>query len=148
VLRGSNEHGSACGAMARWQLAEEPFAVITWQRHDRRVQGVLANAGWQTGLHRVPRRRRTESRSGTISVDEDTREVLRARRIPRLPERPEDTSRDLEEAFALYHEGGPVVLLAAQTVLEFSTPLGRLVAVKPVPPGKRGTGREPRQAYK
>jgi len=78
---------------------------------------------------------------GTISVDEDTREVLRAAHS-RLPERPEDTSRGLEEAFALYHEGGRSCCLP-QTVLEFSTPLGRLVeASKPgTPQVKRGTGR-------
>jgi len=66
--------------MARWQLAEEPFAVIVTGTMIDEFKGTLACAGWAEGLHRVPRRRRRWFPfKGTISVDEDTREVLRAR---------------------------------------------------------------------
>jgi len=56
--------------------------IVVTAHHDR--QSTLANLRARHGLHRVPRRRRTEwfPFQGTISVDEDTREVLRARRIP------------------------------------------------------------------
>ncbi|QMU75161.1 hypothetical protein GXW83_04685 [Streptacidiphilus sp. PB12-B1b] len=128
VLRGPSEHALACGALARWQLDRTPFLIVVTNGMIDEFKGTLANL------------RESRARGfivcadsepdawfpfqGTVHVAEDSREVLRARRIRH--HFLDDTARldqDLAEAFASYEaDEGPVVLLATAAALDFPAP--------------------------
>ncbi|GAA2136344.1 hypothetical protein GCM10009760_15780 [Kitasatospora kazusensis] len=138
VLRGPSEHGLACGALARWQLDGAPFLIVVTNGMVDEFRGTLANL-------REARARGfivcADSESdawfpfqGTVHGAEDSREVLRARRLrscylddpARLPQ-------DLAEAFEAYEaDQGPVVLLVSRAVLD--APVSEPVPVPPPRP--------------
>jgi hypothetical protein len=124
VLRGPSEHSLACGALARWQLDRAPFLIVVTSGMVDEFRGVLANlrdAGAQgfivCGESAVDR---WFPFQGTVHAAEDTREVLRARRVPAVYlDRPERLGAGLRSAFAQFAAGeGPVVLLATPSVLD------------------------------
>lgn len=126
VLRGPNEHSLACGAMANWQLYRKPFVIIVTSGMIDEFKGTLANLreARAKGFIICAENRANQwfAFQGTVSSDEDTRDVLGARRLPyvymddaaKLPDY-------LRRATELYDaEEGPVVLLATQAVLDAS----------------------------
>jgi 3-acetyloctanal synthase len=126
ILRGPNEHSLACGAMANWQLYKKPFVIIVTSGMIDEFKGTLANLreARAKGFIICAENRASQwfAFQGTVSADEDTRDVLGARRLPyvymddagKLPEY-------LRQATELYDaEEGPVVLLATQAVLDAS----------------------------
>ncbi|MEH1014430.1 hypothetical protein V6U90_15115 [Micromonospora sp. CPCC 206060] len=134
VLRGPSEHSLAAGAMARWTLDGAPYLIVVTSGMVDEFRGTLANLrqagarGFIVVADSFPDR--WYPFQGTVHTDEDTREVLRARRIPAVYlNRTADLATDLAEAFAAYDAAeGPVVLLATPSVLESSAP------PPPVPP--------------
>ncbi|GAA3155488.1 hypothetical protein GCM10010521_49210 [Streptomyces rameus] len=138
VLRGPSEHSLACGALARWQLDAAPALIVVTSGMVDEFRGTLANL-------RDARARGfivcADSRAdtwypfqGTVHAAEDSRELLRARRIPHVHlDDPRRLAADLATAFAAYDEDrGPVVLLATPDVLEASR-----VELPPPPPPPR-----------
>jgi thiamine pyrophosphate-dependent acetolactate synthase large subunit-like protein len=126
VLRGPSEHSLACGAMANWQLYRKPFVIIVTSGMIDEFKGTIANLreARAQGFIICAENRPDQwfAFQGTISRDEDTRDVLAARRIPYLFI--DDANRlqqDLISAAEKYDEGkGPVVLLVTPAVLEAS----------------------------
>lgn len=136
VLRGPSEHSLACGALARWQVDGAPALVVATSGMVDEFRGTLANL------------REARARGflvcadsprdawfpfqGTVHAAEDSREVLRARRLPCLYlDDPERLDEDLAAAFDAYGQGrGPVVLLVTPEVLRVPAPQGR----RPPPP--------------
>jgi len=124
LLRGANEHSLACGALANWQLHNKPFLLIVTSGMIDEFKGTLAN------LHEARAKGFiicAESRveqwfafQGTISVDEDTRDVLKARRIPFVHiEEVDAIDKGIKKAIELYDTNeGPVIIVATQSVLE------------------------------
>jgi hypothetical protein len=124
VLRGPSEHGLACGALARWQLDRAPFLIVVTSGMVDEFRGVLANLRQAKapgfivcGDSRVDR---WFPFQGTVHGAEDSREVLRARRLPAVYlDRPDRLGADLRSAFDRFAAGeGPVVLLATPEVLD------------------------------
>ncbi|MFE9427617.1 hypothetical protein ACFYNO_32125 [Kitasatospora sp. NPDC006697] len=124
VLRGPSEHGLASGALARWQLDAAPFLIVVTNGMVDEFRGTLANL-------RESRARGfivcADSRSdawfpfqGTVHAAEDSREVLKARRLNGVYlEDPARLTEDLATAFAAYEaDQGPVVLLVSAAVLD------------------------------
>ncbi len=140
VLRGPSEHSLACAALARWQLDGAPALVVVTSGMVDEFRGTLANL-------REARARClivcADSRAdtwypfqGTVHSAEDSRDVLRARRVPYVHlDDPNRLDADLAEAFAAYDEGlGPVVLLATAEVLEATgAPLRAPAPPQPAP---------------
>ena len=131
VLRGANEHGLACGALANHLLHGRPFLMIVGTAMLDELRGTLANmrSAGARGFILCPEADVGSwfTFQGTITGDEDMREALAARRIPHVYlDRPETMPERLEEAFRLYEEArGPVVLLVTQSVIESRDPLPR-----------------------
>ena len=125
VVRGPSEHSLACGALARWQLAEAPFLIVATSGMIDEFKGTLANlreagaAGFVICGEAPPDR--WFPFQGTVHDNEDARAVLQARQLPTVYlDRVDTLAQDLRAAFDLYHAGrGPVVLLATPAVLEF-----------------------------
>lgn len=131
VLRGPSEHSLACGALARWQVDGAPALIVATSGMVDEFRGTLANL-------REARARGfivcADSPSGawfpfqgTVHAAEDSREVLRARRLPCFYlDDPARLADDLAAAFAAYGEDrGPVVLLATPEVLRVPAPAGQ-----------------------
>ena len=134
TLRGPNEHSLACGALANWQLFEKPSLIIVTSAMVDEFKGTLTNLREANakGIIIVAENRTNQwySFQGTITPSEDTRDVLKARRIPYVYlEETESLESDLEQAFTAWHQNeGPVVLLVTQKVLEASIDNTNLVA--------------------
>ena len=139
VLRAANEHGLACGALANHLLHDRPFMCVIGLAMVDEFRGAIANlrAARARGFVVCPETDLGKhfTFQGTISADEDTRAMLKARGVPcvyldkveTLPER-------LEEAFRLYDAGqGPVFLLTAQWLLSASDPLPRPIVAPAAP---------------
>jgi thiamine pyrophosphate-dependent acetolactate synthase large subunit-like protein len=124
IVRGPSEHSLACSALARWTLDRAPFLIVVTSGMADEFRGTLANL--------VAARARgflvcADSRSGqwhpfqgTIHEGEDSREVMRARRIPTVHlDRIDTLEKRLLEAFDHYDRSpGPVVLFATREVLQ------------------------------
>ncbi|MCW8126076.1 hypothetical protein [Microbulbifer halophilus] len=129
MLRAPNEHGLACGALANWQLYKKPFIIIVTSGMIDEFKGTIANMreARAKGIIVCAENRSGQwfAFQGTVTREEDTRDVLKARRIPHVymadPARMAD---DLRRVAELYDAGeGPVVVLATQQVLHASTPV-------------------------
>lgn len=124
VLRGPSEHSLACGALARWLLDEAPFLLVVTSGMIDEFRGTLANLRSAGARGFIVAADSAEDRwypfQGTVHADEDSREVLRARRLPAIHlARVADLQRDLRSAFEAYDADiGPVVLLATPSVLD------------------------------
>lgn len=145
VLRGASEHALACGALARWQLDQAPFLLVVTNGMVDEFKGTLANL-------RESRARGfivcAESPAdawfpfqGTVHRAEDSRAVLRARRIPcHYLDDPDRLAQDLAAAFASYEaDEGPVVLLATAAVLAVLAPPE--AEPTPIPPRRAASAR-------
>ncbi|MCY4046047.1 MAG: hypothetical protein OXE99_13345, partial [Cellvibrionales bacterium] len=125
-LRGPNEHSLACGALANWQLYDIPSLIVVTSAMVDEFKGTLANLREANakGIIIVAENRTNQwySFQGTITPTEDTRDVLKARRIPfEYLDDLDNLNIHLTSAFKKYHENnGPVVLLVTQKVLEAS----------------------------
>ncbi|WP_114391405.1 biosynthesis protein PigD [Notoacmeibacter marinus] len=123
VLRGPSEHSLACGAMANWQLYEMPSVTIITSGMIDEFRGTLANLceararGFVICAEQKPAQ--WYAFQSTITPENDSREMLRARRIPYVYlDDPADLQRGVERALRLYDESlGPVFILATQQVL-------------------------------
>ncbi|MBI3898684.1 MAG: biosynthesis protein PigD [Gammaproteobacteria bacterium] len=126
MLRGPSEHSLACGAMANWQLYRKPFVIIVTSGMIDEFKGTMANLreARAKGFIVCAENRAEQwfAFQGTVSRDEDTREVLRARRIPHVYlDSVDRLVQDLQKAAELYDANeGPVVILATQAVLDAS----------------------------
>lgn len=140
VLRGPNEHSLACGAIANWMLYQKPFVVVVTSAMISEFKGTLANLreARAKGFIIV-----ADSRSnqwfpfqGTITADEDTRDVLKAQRLPFVyMEKVDDIDSDLSTAFELFDANeGPVILLTAPKVLDYAVEANELLIDKIVRP--------------
>ncbi|MFJ7246767.1 hypothetical protein ACIQWA_19275 [Kitasatospora sp. NPDC098652] len=142
VLRGPSEHSLACGALARWQLDAAPALVVVTSGMVDEFRGTLANLREARArgflLCADSREQSWFPFQGTVHSAEDSREVLRARRIPYVHlDDPARLDADLATAFARYDEDrGPVVLLATAEVLEAAGPVS---APPPPAPAPRAT---------
>ncbi|WP_157429769.1 hypothetical protein [Actinomadura oligospora] len=124
VLRGPNEHGLACGALARWILDRAPFLIVVTSGMLDEFKGTLANLrdararGFIVGAESPSGR--WAPFQGTVHAHEDAREVMRAKRLKTFYlDRAKDLDRALRDAFAAYDaDEGPVVLLVTHSVLE------------------------------
>jgi thiamine pyrophosphate-dependent acetolactate synthase large subunit-like protein len=137
VLRGANEHALACGALAGHLLHGRPFLMVIGTAMMDEFRGTLANlrAAGAQGFIVCPEADLGDhfTFQGTVTADEDMREVIAARRLPCVYLDGPDTMADrLEEAFRLYAEArGPVVLLVTQAALDARDPLPRAPAYPP-----------------
>ncbi|MDE1461505.1 thiamine pyrophosphate-dependent enzyme [Spartinivicinus poritis] len=124
ALRGPSEHSLACGAMANWQLYQKPFLIVVTSGMIDEFKGTLANLrdAKAKGIIICAENRANQwfAFQGTISQDEDTRDVLAAYRVPHLyMDNIDNVDNDLLKVAELYDlEQGPVVLLVTQAVLE------------------------------
>jgi thiamine pyrophosphate-dependent acetolactate synthase large subunit-like protein len=128
VLRGPNEHSLAAGALARWQLHRAPFLIAVTAGMVDELRGTLANL------------RDAQAKGfivfgdagpgmwwpfqGTVHTGEDSRAVFAAKGLPcfYLTD-PARLGEELAAAFRAYHQGsGPVVLLVAPQVLQYTGP--------------------------
>jgi thiamine pyrophosphate-dependent acetolactate synthase large subunit-like protein len=131
ALRAANEHGLASGALANHLLHERPFFAVVGTAMMDEMRGTLANlrSAGAKGFIVCPEAEPGSwfSFQGTITADEDMREVVAARRLPCVYlDRAETMPARLEEAFRAYEEGrGPVVLLVTQAILDARDPLER-----------------------
>lgn len=129
VLRGPNEHSLACGAMANWQLYNKPFVTIVTSGMIDEFKGTLANLreARAKGFIICAEQRANSwfAFQATLTPEEDSRDVIKARRLPCVfMDDPNRLNQDLETAMALYDAGeGPVVLLATKTVMEVPGPV-------------------------
>ncbi|WP_330085007.1 hypothetical protein [Methylocystis iwaonis] len=129
VLRGPNEHSLACGAMANWQLYSKPFVIVVTSGMIDEFKGTLANLreARAKGFIVCAEQRLNSwfAFQATITPDEDSREVVKARRLPCVyMDDPERLAEDLQIAATLYDAGeGPVVLLATRAVMDVSGPI-------------------------
>lgn len=128
VLRGPSEHALACGAMANWLLYQTPFLLVVTSGMVDEFKGTLANLkeAAAKGFIVVAENKPSQwySFQGTITPSEDTRAVLKAKRINYVyMEEIDQIDSDLSKAFELYHKNeGPVVLLVTANVLDASKP--------------------------
>ncbi|GAA1978004.1 hypothetical protein [Kitasatospora viridis] len=147
VLRGPSEHALAAGALARWQLDAAPFLIVVTNGMVDEFRGTLANL------------RESRARGfivcadsptdawfpfqGTVHAAEDSREVLRARRLEGVYlDDPARLTEDLATAFEAYRaDRGPVVLLVSNAVLDAATPPD-LVLPEPRPAGELRVGED------
>ncbi len=142
VLRGPNEHALACGAMASWQLYQKPFSIVVTSGMAEEFKGTLVNLreARAKGFIIVAESRDNQwfPFQGTITPDEDTREVLAAKRVPYVYfDTVENIETCMKEAFEKYHaDEGPVFLLVTPKVLEYTaeldTPLWQTVTADTV----------------
>lgn len=143
VLRGPSEHGLAAGALARWLLDETPFLIVVTSGMVDEFRGTLADLRQAGARGFIVAADSAEDRwypfQGTVHADEDSREVLRARRLPAFHlSRAADLNRDLQAAFAAYDaDEGPVVLLATPSVLDSRSTAPPIPEPPPVDPGPR-----------
>lgn len=140
VLRGTNEHALACGALARWQLDAAPFLIVVTNGMVDEFKGTLANLREARAQGFIVCAEADSDAwfpfQGTVHRAEDSREVLRARGLPVFHlDDPERLADDLAAAQAAYDAGkGPVVLLAEPDVLDAPFPDGfRLPEPAPAP---------------
>ncbi|WUH91988.1 hypothetical protein OG900_18975 [Streptomyces sp. NBC_00433] len=140
VLRGPSEHSLACGALARWQLDAAPALIVATSGMVDEFRGTLANLREAGARGFIVLADSPESAwfpfQGTVHAAEDSREVLRARRLPYFYlDDPDRLDEDLAAAFEAYGQGrGPVVLLATPEVLRVpagSAPRPRPAAARP-----------------
>ncbi|MEH1127385.1 hypothetical protein [Micromonospora sp. CPCC 206061] len=135
VLRGPSEHSLACGALARWMLDQAPFLIVVTSGMVDEFRGTLANLRQAGARGFVVCADSAEDRwfpfQGTVHAAEDSRAVLRARRLKTVYlSRADRLEPDLQQAYAAYDAGqGPVVLLATASVLQARGP-----APAPAPP--------------
>ncbi|MFT3774343.1 MAG: hypothetical protein QM820_53970 [Minicystis sp.] len=142
ALRSANEHGLACGAMANHLLHGRPFLCVIGTAMMDEFRGTLANlrSAGAKGFIVCPEADLGSwfTFQGTITVDEDMREAVAARRLPHVYlDRVETLPERLEEAFRLYESGrGPVVLLITQSIIDARDPLPKSPAYpeRPAPP--------------
>ncbi|MBU2711764.1 biosynthesis protein PigD [Zooshikella harenae] len=126
LLRGPSEHSLACGAMANWQLYKKPFLIVVTSGMIDEFKGTLANLreARAKGFIVCAENRPNQwfAFQGTISQDEDTRDVLKAKRIPHIfMDDPESIEEYFKKAIELYNSNqGPVVIMATQAVLDAS----------------------------
>ncbi|WP_431686918.1 biosynthesis protein PigD [Hahella sp. NBU794] len=124
LLRGPSEHSLACGAMANWQLYRRPFLIVVTSGMIDEFKGTIANLreARAQGFIVCAENRHDQwfAFQGTVSAEEDSREVIKARGLPCLYLNDVDRlQEDLQKAMELYNaKRGPVVLLATQAVLE------------------------------
>jgi thiamine pyrophosphate-dependent acetolactate synthase large subunit-like protein len=129
VLRGPNEHSLACGAMANWQLYNKPFVTIVTSGMIDEFKGTLANLreSRAKGFIICAEQRLNSwfAFQATVTPDEDSRDVVKARRLPCVyMDDPNRFAEDLETAMTLYDAGeGPVVLLATRAVMDMPGPV-------------------------
>ena len=141
VLRGPSEHSLACGGMANWQLYNRPFVIIVTSGMIDEFKGTLANLreARAKGFIICAEQRLNSwfAFQATLTPDEDSRNVVGARRLPCVyMDDPNRLAEDLETAMTLYDAGeGPVVLLATQTLMEIPGPVE--VRMSPVPNATR-----------
>ncbi len=145
VLRGASEHALACGALARWQLDLAPFLLVVTNGMVDEFKGTLANLRESKARGFIVCAESAAGTwfpfQGTVHRAEDTRAVLRARRIRfHYLDDPDRLPQDLAAAFASYeaHEG-PVVLLATAAVLAVIAPPEAEAA--PLPPRRTASAR-------
>jgi thiamine pyrophosphate-dependent acetolactate synthase large subunit-like protein len=137
ALRGPNEHALGCGALASHLLHRRPFLIVVGTAMMDEFRGTLANlrAAGARGFIICPEADLGSwfTFQGTITGDEDMREVLAGKRVPHVYlDRPETMADRLEEAFRLFESGrGPVVLLVTSSVIEARDPLPRRPAYPP-----------------
>lgn len=129
AFRGPNEHSLAAGAIARWILDEVPSVIVVTSAMLDEFRGTLANLR-ESGFKGIivcaeGRESAWFGFQATINVAEDTRDVLRARRLPFLYlQEPSEIAKELSNvAEYLRSDAGPFVILATQDVLEASTPI-------------------------
>lgn len=145
VLRGPSEHSLASGALARWLLDDAPFLIVVTSGMVDEFRGTLADLRQAGARGFIVTADSAEDRwypfQGTVHADEDSREVLRARRLPAFHlARAGDLPTDLAAAFAAYDaDEGPVVLLATPSVLDSRQPAPR---IPPAPPALVPAGRD------
>jgi thiamine pyrophosphate-dependent acetolactate synthase large subunit-like protein len=148
ALRAANEHGLATGALANHLLHGRPFLTVIGTAMMDEFRGTLANlrSAGARGFIVCPEADPGSwfTFQGTLTVDEDMREAIAARRLPCVYlDRVETLPERLAEAFRLYEEGrGPVVLLITQAILEAREPL----AARPAYPERRAAPPAPRSA--
>ncbi|MBU2704940.1 biosynthesis protein PigD [Zooshikella marina] len=124
LLRGPSEHSLACGAMANWQLYKKSFLIVVTSGMIDEFKGTLANLreARAKGFIVCAENRPNQwfAFQGTISKDEDTRDVLTAKRIPHVfMDDPDTIEDDFKKAVRLYSlNQGPVVIMATQAVLD------------------------------
>ncbi|WP_136090196.1 biosynthesis protein PigD [Auritidibacter ignavus] len=127
--RGPNEHSLAAGALARWMLDDVPSVIVVTSAMLDEFRGTLANLRESGFRGIIVCAEGCDSTwfgfQSTISAEEDTRDVLRARRLPFLYlQQPSEISKSVHEIAAHLHSGdGPFVLLATQDVLEATGPI-------------------------
>jgi len=128
VLRGASEHALACGALARWQLDLAPFLIVVTNGMVDEFKGTLANLRESRARGFIVCAEADADAwfpfQGTVHGAEDSREVLRARRLRfHYLDDPDRLPGDLADAFASYEaDEGPVVLLATAAVLDVLAP--------------------------
>ena len=146
VLRGPSEHSLACGALARWMLDEAPFLLVVTSGMVDEFRGTLANLRQAQARGFIILAESGAERwypfQGTIHGDEDSRDVLRARRLRTVHmAHVADLRRGLTEAYAAYDaDDGPVVLLVAPSVLDCREPGPELPARPALDIDRRETG--------
>ncbi|MDR3202537.1 MAG: hypothetical protein LBT54_05335 [Bifidobacteriaceae bacterium] len=124
AFRGPNEHSLAAGAMARWELDRVPSVIVVTSGMLDEFKGTLANLreARAQGFVVCGEARLNDwfGFQGTISAEQDARQVLAARGIPHVYlDQLDRLDRDFAEAVRLYGQGaGPVVLLVTPEVLE------------------------------
>lgn len=140
LLRGPNEHSLACGAMANWQLYRRPFLIVVTSGMIDEFKGTIANLreARAQGFIVCAENRQDEwfAFQGTVSAEEDSRQVINARGLPYLYlNDPDRLQEDLNRAMELYDaKRGPVVLLATQAVLETSRHFDMIYPPPPAAP--------------
>jgi thiamine pyrophosphate-dependent acetolactate synthase large subunit-like protein len=129
ALRAANEHGLACGALANHLLHERPFLCVIGTAMMDEFRGTLANmrGAGARGFIVCPEADLGSwfTFQGTITIDEDMREAVAARRLSCVYlDKFETMAERLTEAYRLYEEGrGPVVLLITQAIIDSRDPL-------------------------
>ncbi|WP_327289713.1 hypothetical protein [Streptomyces sp. NBC_01198] len=137
VLRGPSEHSLACGALARWQVDGAPSLIVATSGMVDEFRGTLANLREARARGFIvcadSPRNAWYPFQGTVHAAEDSREVLRARRMPCFYlDDPERLDQDLAAAFTAYaRDSGPVVLLATPEVLRVPAAVGAASVPRP-----------------
>lgn len=134
ALRAANEHALAAGAIADHLLYAMPFLMVVGSAMIDELRGTLANMRWAgaRGFLVYPETELDHHYTfqGTISGDEDIREVLEAKRVPFVYiEKTAEIPHKLEEAFRLFEgDNGPVVVIVTHEVIDARDPLPAKVA--------------------
>ncbi|MFC1546142.1 hypothetical protein ACFL4O_00285 [bacterium] len=126
TFRGPNEHSMACSALANWRLHNLPYLIVITGGMMDEFKGTLANmqrAGAKGIIIAAEcNPEQWHAFQGTISQDEDIREVLKAKKIPYVYMN--DVNSIDEKLITLFEyyksHRGPVMLLATQDALEAS----------------------------